>query len=160
MRESYPPDAVASSPVPELPPPPPEKFQFSLKQLLGFMFASAVLASGARYVLQLFGKIPDTLIASYLNILLSNSRAVPGAACAADSPAVVRHQGASPRAGALVARAGEAEKSVGRQAFRKIQKRRRVSALQIDSGIMTPERSRYARTVGIACRTAARVTAL
>lgn len=70
MRESYPPDAIASSPVPELPPPPPEKFQFSLKQLLAFMFASAVLASAARYVLQLFGKIPDTLLASYLNIML------------------------------------------------------------------------------------------
>jgi hypothetical protein len=70
MRESYPPDAPPSSPVPELPQPPPERFQFSLKQLLAFMFASALLASGARFLIQLLGQIPDTLIAGYLNVFV------------------------------------------------------------------------------------------
>src|SRR5262245_63850000 len=59
-----------ATPAPELPEPPPEKFQFSLKQLLAFMLVSALLAFGARYVMQLFGKLPDTLIAGYLNLLV------------------------------------------------------------------------------------------
>ncbi|HZN33186.1 MAG TPA: hypothetical protein VFB80_05180 [Pirellulaceae bacterium] len=71
MRESYPPSADANSPAPPArPEPPPEKFQFSLKQLLAFMLASAVLATGVRYVVQLFGQIPDSRIAGYLYLLV------------------------------------------------------------------------------------------
>jgi hypothetical protein len=70
MRESYPSKGDLSSPAPQLPEPPPEKFQFSLKQLLAFMLASAFLATGARYVIQLFGQIPDSQIAGYLHILI------------------------------------------------------------------------------------------
>lgn len=70
MRESYPPADAASSPAPDLPAAPPAKLQFSLRQLLLFMLASAVFAAGARYVLQLFGRIPDTLIAGYLNTIV------------------------------------------------------------------------------------------
>jgi hypothetical protein len=56
--------------APDLPDPPPEKLQFSLKQLLAFMFVSALLATAARYLVQLFGKLPDTQIAGYLNLLV------------------------------------------------------------------------------------------
>jgi hypothetical protein len=37
----------------------PEKFQFSLKQLLAFMLVSALLAAGLRYVMQL---LPDNWV--------------------------------------------------------------------------------------------------
>ncbi len=71
MRESYPPPAHRSSPaLPELPERPPDKFQFSLKQLLAFMFASAVLATAARYLIQLFGQIPDAQIAGLFNVIV------------------------------------------------------------------------------------------
>src|SRR5262245_59404193 len=71
MRESYPHEADANSPAPPaLPQSPPERFQFSLKQLLAFMLASAVLATGARYVIQLFGQIPDSQIAGWLYFLV------------------------------------------------------------------------------------------
>jgi hypothetical protein len=60
MRESYPPIADGSSPAPpELPQPPPAKFQFSLKHLLAFMLASAVMAAAVRYVVQFLQRLPD-----------------------------------------------------------------------------------------------------
>jgi len=68
MRESYPPADITSSPAPEFPGREPEKFQFSLKQLLAFMLVSALLAAGLRYVLQL---LPDHwLIARAYALLL------------------------------------------------------------------------------------------
>jgi hypothetical protein len=60
MRESYPPTADRSSPAPpELPEPPPAKFQFSLKHLLAFMLASAVMAALLRYTIQFLQRLPE-----------------------------------------------------------------------------------------------------
>ena len=47
---SGPKENAAESAPPELPEPPAERFQFSLKQLLAFMFASAIVAAGLRQV--------------------------------------------------------------------------------------------------------------
>jgi hypothetical protein len=61
-------DAVGNAP-PELPERPPERFQFSLKQLLAFMFASAVVAAGLRYFIQYVQALPDheqTALANYV----------------------------------------------------------------------------------------------
>jgi hypothetical protein len=50
--ESYRPDDDGSTPAPpELPERPPERFQFSLKQLLAFMLASALAAVGLRHLM-------------------------------------------------------------------------------------------------------------
>jgi hypothetical protein len=50
--ESYRPDESGSSPAPpKLPERPPERFQFSLKQLLAFMLASALAAVGLRHLM-------------------------------------------------------------------------------------------------------------
>src|SRR5262245_25669790 len=71
MRESYPPEADANSPAPpQLPAPPPEKFQFSLKQLLAFMLASAVLATGLRYVVQWLSALPDHQLIGWSNTVV------------------------------------------------------------------------------------------
>ena len=49
--ESYRPDESGSSPAPAvLPDRPPDRFQFSVKSLLWFMFASALLAADALYL--------------------------------------------------------------------------------------------------------------
>jgi hypothetical protein len=50
--ESYRPDERGSSPAPpDLPERPPERWQFSLRQLLAFMLASAFAAVGLRYLM-------------------------------------------------------------------------------------------------------------
>jgi hypothetical protein len=50
--ESYRPDESVSSPAPpKLPERQPDRFQFSLKQLLAFMFASAFAAMGLRQLM-------------------------------------------------------------------------------------------------------------
>src|SRR5262249_52242742 len=60
VSESYSSLTDGSSPtLPELPEPPPERFQFSLKQLLAFMLGCALLAAAVRYVLQWTRQLPD-----------------------------------------------------------------------------------------------------
>jgi len=60
MRESYPLARDRSSPTPPvLPERPPDRFQFSLAQLLAYMAASAILAAAIRYLLVLVDRQPD-----------------------------------------------------------------------------------------------------
>jgi hypothetical protein len=58
------------SPPPELPPRPPERFQFHLKHLLAYMFACALVAAGLRFVVQALGRLPDTSATRMLNFLV------------------------------------------------------------------------------------------
>jgi hypothetical protein len=46
-------------PPPSLPEPPPAKLQFNIKHLLVFMTVAAVLATGLRYLLLFFERLPD-----------------------------------------------------------------------------------------------------
>jgi hypothetical protein len=56
--ESYRPEDSGSSPAPPmLPERPPARFQFSLKQLLAFMFASAIVAAGLRQLILYVGQL-------------------------------------------------------------------------------------------------------
>jgi len=70
MRESYPPADTADSPAPQMPEREPEKFQFSLKQLLTFMLVSAVLAAGLRYVVQFLNRLPEHKLIGWSNTVL------------------------------------------------------------------------------------------
>ncbi|MDX1944865.1 MAG: hypothetical protein SFU86_05610 [Pirellulaceae bacterium] len=59
MRESYPSPRSGDSPAPpELPPPPPERLQFSLRQLLAYTFGAALLAGVLHYPLREMWQIP------------------------------------------------------------------------------------------------------
>jgi hypothetical protein len=72
MRESYPSTADRSSPaVPELPEAPPQKFQFSLKHLLAFMLACAVIAAVLRYIVQFLRSLPDHQLAGWVNSVVA-----------------------------------------------------------------------------------------
>jgi len=67
VRESYPLTPDRSSPAPpELPePPPPVRFQFSLRKLLAFMFVSGLVAAGLRQlvlVVQQLGILQQTAL--------------------------------------------------------------------------------------------------
>jgi hypothetical protein len=67
--ESYRPDDSPSSPAPpELPERPPERFQFSLKQLLLFMFASALVAAGLRQLVHYVTALPDQEQSGLVNV--------------------------------------------------------------------------------------------
>ncbi len=57
---------------PAFPAPPPDRFQFSLKQLLAFMFASAFVAMGLRLLLQWIGRLPDGFLGTWLGVLISS----------------------------------------------------------------------------------------
>jgi len=72
VPESYSSPADGSSPtLPELPEPPPERFQFSLKQLLAFMLGCAFLAAAVRYVLQWTRQLPDNQVISVFSTALA-----------------------------------------------------------------------------------------
>jgi hypothetical protein len=69
--ESYRPDDSASSPAPpKLPEPPPERFQFSLRQLLLFMFASALVAAALRQLVHYVEALPDQDHVGLVNVVL------------------------------------------------------------------------------------------
>lgn len=57
---------------PALPNQPPDRFQFSLKQLLAFMFASAFVAMGLRLLLQWIDRLPDGFLGTWLGVLSSS----------------------------------------------------------------------------------------
>jgi hypothetical protein len=58
--------------VPSLPKPPPDRFQFHLKHLLAFMFASALLAAGLRLVLQAMERLPQGWLGTWVGVLSSS----------------------------------------------------------------------------------------
>jgi hypothetical protein len=55
---------------PSLPARPPDRFQFRLKHLLAFMFASAIVASGMRLILDFLNRLPEGYLNSWSNVLL------------------------------------------------------------------------------------------
>jgi hypothetical protein len=60
MPESYrEPFEQHSMEAPILPQPPERRFQFSLRALLAYMFGAAIVATGVRYLLQLFEPLPN-----------------------------------------------------------------------------------------------------
>ena len=69
--ESYRPEESGSSPAPPtLPERGPERFQFSLKQLLAFMLASALIAAGLRHVVAYVQLLPFEEQTSLVNVTL------------------------------------------------------------------------------------------
>jgi hypothetical protein len=68
--DSAPSDDTADVGPPALPDPPPERFQFHLKHLLAFMLASALLAAGARLVLDYLRRLPDGVLTGWPAVLL------------------------------------------------------------------------------------------
>jgi glutathione S-transferase len=71
VAESYASSADRSTPVPpELSDPHSGRFQFSLRQLLALMLASAFLAAGLRYVLQWLERLPQHYLTGLQNTLL------------------------------------------------------------------------------------------
>jgi hypothetical protein len=69
--ESYRAEEDRSSPAPPaLPERPPERFQFNLKHLLAFMFASAFVAMGLRQLLAYLEQLPDGYLAGWINVLV------------------------------------------------------------------------------------------
>jgi hypothetical protein len=57
-------------PPPELPPRPPDRFQFHLKHLLAYMFACALVAAALRFVVQALGQLPDTMPTRWLYVIV------------------------------------------------------------------------------------------
>lgn len=57
--------------IPSLPDRPPDRFQFHLKELLAFMFASAMVAFGIRLALDYVGQLPPGYLPGWLNVGLS-----------------------------------------------------------------------------------------
>ena len=58
------------SPPLELPPRPPDRFQFHLKHLLAYMFACALVAAALRFVVQALGQLPDTTPTRWLYVIV------------------------------------------------------------------------------------------
>ena len=58
--------------IPSLPKGPPDRFQFHLKHLLAFMFASALVAAGLRLVLQALERLPAGWLGTWVGVLSSS----------------------------------------------------------------------------------------